>query len=322
MNRIVVFAALLAAAMSAQAGARDQPAVSAIRVQDQRLASIAESMLLANASLCRERMPLTGMVLHSSDQYRDDADGAFGAGEPVAISAVVPRSPAAEAGLRPDDGIAAIGGHPVTLPATNDSYLHEWAFETLASASPDIPISVTVRRHGEILVQELHPRQGCRSLVEVLGEDTLRARSDGRVIQVSYGLLQAGTDDEVAVALAHELAHSILEHRDRLLRAGVKKGFFGQWGANRRLNRQAEVEADRLSVHLLVNAGYDPGIAVAFWRSALGGRVGGGLFRSGIHPSPEERAEQLEEEIRLYLPLRAGPSRPRHLLRMRDQAMP
>ena len=112
---------------------------------------------------------------------------------------------------------------------------------------------------------------------------------------------------------AHELAHSILRHRDRLSAADVSKGLGGEFGRDRRLNREAEIEADRLSVHLLANAGLDPVSAPVFWRSPLGKRLGGGLFRSRVYPSPEARAQQLEGEIALYL-AGGAPSYPGHLL--------
>jgi predicted Zn-dependent protease len=114
------------------------------------------------------------------------------------------------------------------------------------------------------------------------------------------------------------MGHLVLEHRRRLEAAGVKKGFFGEFGKNRRLNRQVEVEADQIAAHLLANAGYDAAIAPAFWRSRLGRRAGGGLFRSGTYPSPEARARLIEQEIAASLSGRAGPSLAAHLLSRRD----
>ena len=49
-------------------------------------------------------------------------------------------------------------------------------------------------------------------------------------------------------------------------------------------------------MYLLRNAGYDPRIAVRFWREH-GGDVDGGLFRSRTHPSSAARAKALEAEI-------------------------
>ena len=79
-----------------------------------------------------------------------------------------------------------------------------------------------------------------------------------------------------------------------------------------------ELEADRIAVHLLANAGYDPAIAPAFWRTSLGRRAGGGLFRSSTYPSPEARAELAEREIAEFLAGRTGPSYPTHLISLRD----
>jgi predicted Zn-dependent protease len=94
-------------------------------------------------------------------------------------------------------------------------------------------------------------------------------------------------------------------------------GALGEFGRNQRLNRQIEVEADRISAHLLANAGYAPGTAPAFWRSRLGRRVGGGLQISATYPSAEARARLIEREIADYLGA-GGPSWPGHLLARRD----
>jgi predicted Zn-dependent protease len=114
------------------------------------------------------------------------------------------------------------------------------------------------------------------------------------------------------------MGHLVLEHRRRLSSAGVEKGFFGEFGRNQRLNRQVEVEADRIAAHLLANAGYDPAIAPQFWRSSLGRRASGGLLRSSTYPSAEARAELIEREIAEYLGGGAAPTWPGHLLARRE----
>lgn len=313
----------LALAVAAMAFAQQLPAqelgpVAQLNQQDVRLAAIAERLLGANRALCRQEMPLTGIVLHSRDQYRASlADAAFVNG-PVAVAGVVPGSPAATAAIGAGDGIAAIGGHRTAAMAREgEAPLRDTAFAVLAEQRP---VVVTVVRGGDERVLSLDAPTGCRALVEIRAADSLDARSDGRVIQVNYGLAQAATDDQLAVVFAHELGHLVLEHRRRLTEAGVEKGFFGEFGRNRRLNRQVEVEADLISVHLLANAGYDPAIAAAFWRSRLGRRAGGGILRSGTYPSARARAELVEREIAEHLAGRIGPSLPAHLMSRRDLA--
>lgn len=287
--------------------------------QDMRLAVIAERLLAANDSLCRESMPLTGIVLHSSDQYREGMAAEAFADGTIAIAAVVPNSPAATAALAPGDGVAAIGEiRTDTLRAEGEAPLRDSAFDLLAARSSDVPLFLTVMRDGEEMSVALRGVPGCRALVEIRARSSLAARSDGRVIQVDYGLAAAASDEQLAVIFAHELGHVVLEHRRRLAAAGVEKGFFGEFGRNQQLNRQVEVEADRISVHLLANAGYDPVIAPAFWRTSLGRRAGGGILHSRIYPSPEARARLLEREIMDYLPAGVAPTYPGHLLVRRD----
>lgn len=290
-----------------------------LNAQDLRLAQVGERLLEANRALCRHEMPLTGMVLHSRDQYNDRIAGDAFANGSVTVAVVVPGSPAEMAGIRAGDGLAAIGSRQVSqMTRTGDSPLRDTALGALADEAGRSPLSLTLSRGGSTRAVALDAPAGCRALVEIKAADSLEARSDGRVIQIDYGLAAAASDAELAVVFAHEMAHLVLEHRRRLEAAGVEKGFFGEFGKNQRLNRQVEVEADRMAVHLLANAGYDPAIAPAFWRSSLGRRAGGGLLRSSTYPSPEARATLIEREIADYLGGGSAPSYPGHLLSRRD----
>jgi hypothetical protein len=212
--------------------------------------------------------------------------------------------------------VTAIGDRPTAaMTRVDKAPLRDTAFAALADQSVERPLALALTRDGQQRLLSLNVPSGCRALVEIRAADGLNARTDGRVIQVNYGLAAAANDNELAVVFAHEMGHLVLEHRRRLEAAGVKKGFFGEFGKNRRLNRQVEVEADLISAHLLANAGYDPEIAPAFWRSRLGRRAGGGLFRSGTYPSPEARASQIEQEIAAHIRSGAGVA---HLLALRD----
>lgn len=294
-----------------------------LRQQDGRIQAIAEALLEGNVSLCRDLMALPGFVLHSRDQYGAAvAEDMFAPGADVAVAAVVSGSTADQAGLRRDDTVLAIDGSaPSDWPRQAEAPLRDGWIEVLDRTAAKVEWTVAARREGQELTYQLPTRPGCKALVEVLSVDEKTARSDGRVIQVSLGLARAASDGELAVILAHELAHDVLEHRKRLVAAGVSKGLLGELGRNQRLNRQAEVEADRLSVHLLANAALDPALAPAFWRSELGQDIGGGLLRNRIYPSPSSRAELLQREIADYLPLGAGPTHPGHLLSLRDAPM-
>jgi hypothetical protein len=312
----LVAVALMAAS---PAVAQETPAAGSLRAQDERLLRITEPILVHNLALCDRTMPRLGVALQSADQYAAGQDPGFAA--PVAFAVVLPQSVAAQAGIAPNDGLLSVNGQPVVKRAElQASPLRDSAFAAIAEHTIGEPLRLEVLSRGARREVVLQPPAECRILAEILANGGTTARSDGRVIQISRGLAARATDGEIAAIFAHELAHSILRHRDRLSAADVSKGFVGEFGRDRRLNREAEIEADRLSVHLLANAGLDPASAPAFWRSPLGKQIGGGLFRSRVYPSPEARAQQLEREIADYL-TGGPPSYPGHLLAQRGRAL-
>ncbi|WP_375399043.1 PDZ domain-containing protein [uncultured Sphingomonas sp.] len=299
------FAGAIAAAMMIVAPVHgqdaDQAQLVALRAMDLRLAVIAQRLVTANATLCRNLQPAPGLVLHAIDQYPDSARAAvraaFGFSAPVSVELVVPGSPAALA-MRAGDGIVAIDGHDVPPPlsgkptgATRDA-----ANALMQSASPDRPLTLTIVRDGQRRSVTISAMAGCRSAFEVLPGPALDASSDGSIVQIGSRLFERFGDDQIAVVVAHELSHTILRHRARLEAAGVRWGLLSEFGKNARLFRRTEDDADLLGMYLLRNAGYDPGIAVAFWRGP-GRALDGGFLRGGSHGSAAARAAAIAAEI-------------------------
>jgi hypothetical protein len=309
--------AILAFAAAGPALAVDN-SLGPLRAQDERLLRIAEPILARNVDLCDRTMPDLGVALQSADQYSAQARPPFAA--PVAFAAVLPGSAAAQAGIERDDGLVSVDGKEIAKrPDLLSSPLRDSAFALLADHSPGTPLVLGIVHAGQPREVTIPVRHECLALVEILAAKGNDARSDGRVIQIGYGLASRASDEQVATIFAHELAHSILHHRDRLSAADVNKGLLGEFGRNRRLNLQAEEEADRLSVHLLANAGIDPRAAAAFWRSKLGKQLSGGLFHDRMHLSAKDRAAMLESEVAKLG--RGAPSYPADLMALRNQPM-
>lgn len=290
-------AAMLLAATPAPAPPRaDMRAeLEVLRGHDARLAAIGWRLATANRALCRTLAPTPGWALHALGQYgpaaRDAARASFGFERPVAVELVVPGSPAAAAGVEAADSLAAVAGRalPDAIPSRKASSRDRDAAAALVAAQPaDAPLPVTLVRGGVSRDVTIPASPGCRGAFEVLAGDELSASSDGAVVQIGGRFLRDYRDEEIAVIVAHELAHTILDHRARLNAAGVKRGLLKEFGRNARLFRRTEDDADRLAVALLYNAGYDPASAAAFWREHAG--LDGGLFRSRTHGSTEARA--------------------------------
>src|SRR5688572_12918152 len=205
MNRsITLVFACAAMAFGQQSAAQSGGAMAALVAQDLRLAAIAERILGGNRDLCRQHMPLTGFVLHSRDQYGSDVAGnAFDNGR-VAVAGTIPGS-AASSVLVPGDGIAAIGQTRTdTLVAEDEEPLRDSAFDVIAGQPDGVPLTLAVVHDGREQAIPLDVPSGCRALVEIRATSGINARSDGRVIQVNYGLAAAASDDELAVVFAHE----------------------------------------------------------------------------------------------------------------------
>jgi hypothetical protein len=320
-------AVLLALALSlpAQLRARDaDPAidlVAALWAQDLRLATVAERIMAANAHLCRTTMPLTGMILHSADQYGTQTGEWFRHGS-IGILQVIPGSGAERAGIRQGDALLAIGAVQVNDLAHGNGYPQRDAvYQAIAVWPEGQALALTISHAGAGREVTLALPTGCRALVEVLADNGNTAHADGRVIQFSYALTTRLSDHALATAFAHELAHIALESRRRLSQAGVPAGIAREFGRYRRIARRAEVEADLLSVHLLANAGYDPQIAPQFWEGEAGRVLGNGLISSRIYPSHRSRAAMMRTEIAAHLAGIRLPSVASHLLAERDRPL-
>lgn len=274
----------------------------AIRQVDGRMATIAYRLTRANAGLCGSLAPTPGWALHSLGQYdpalRDQARKSFGFETPIAVEAVVAGSPAATAGIEAGDSIVSVDGRTLAdAPGRRASSAgRDAAIEAIAALPASRPLAVTLLRDGRTRSVSIAAAPGCRSAFEVLLGPGMTASADGRIVQIGVRFFERYSDDEVAVVVAHELSHNILRHAARLDAAGVKRGLLAEVGRNGRLFRLTEDQADILGAYLLRNAGYDPQIAVRFWRDH-GGDVDGGLFRSRTHPSSAARARALEAEI-------------------------
>lgn len=312
------------AAIALLAAPAPAPDFALLRAADLRLATIGHRLAVANRALCRDLAPRPGWAIHAIDQYapatRDAARAVFGFPSPVSVEAVVPGGAAARAGLAAGDGVLAIADAPVpSAGAGTSSATRDRALAMIAAQPAAVPLRLTIRRGDRTFAVTLPAAPGCRVAFDLADEDE-EAFSDGGSVRIGAGYMARWDDAAIAVLVAHELGHVILRHRARLTAAGVTVGAAAEFGRGRRLNRLAEDEADRLTPHLLRNAGYDPAIAVRFWREE-GPKADGGIFRSRVYRSAADRAARIAAEIAAMPAGAPIPYAPPALLAARDAAM-
>lgn len=176
------------------------------------------------------------------------AASSLGLDESARILTIVKGSPAALAGLKKGDVIKRINGKPIK-PGSDSAgtVMAEIANAGLGGLNLDVG--------GD------HPRHvrvdavaACEYQTEVVDSDKVNAYADGERIRITKGMMWFVEDDtDLAMVMAHELAHNIMGH------AGTFSGMFQD-----KISREAD--ADYVGLYIMARAGFKIEKAAGFWR--------------------------------------------------------
>lgn len=262
-----------------------------LREQNLRVASVAYRLSIANRAVCRGGLaPQPGFVPHSLEQYdptdREEAARSFDLALHVGVMDVVEGSPAQKAGLASGDSLLTVNGKDLDdVQAATDGQPRRAMVDRVQQ------ILLVEMRKGEVMVRVSRPEgvrdvrfiadMGCPSNVELVAGDEVNAWADGTRVMVSSAILSRSvTDDDLALVVAHEMAHNILRHSPRPAGTGAS---------------QAEEQADRLAVAMVAEASYDLSGAEEFLRRLTAPVAGVSL--AATHPQPDRRLALLRAEI-------------------------
>ncbi|HZF42367.1 MAG TPA: M48 family metallopeptidase [Sphingomonadaceae bacterium] len=284
-----------------------------MQASDLRVASIAYRLASSGESICPRKAALVGITLHEAAQYdsalRDQARQVMKLLNRVGVLAVAAGSPAEKAGLEAGDGLVSIAGRPVVAspPVARGVYKGvATAYAQLAQAAAAGDFDLVVEREGRTLRVTVTPTTGCVSQVQLLPSPRIGARADGLHLSVTTSLVDyVANDDELALVIAHEMAHNALGHRAQFEAQGVRRGLFGSYGANAAKVLEAERAADRLAYFLMARAGFDPRVALAFWPRLYAGPAGGHETIT-THPDQSMRINDAREAIAQITAARAA----------------
>lgn len=276
---------------------------AALQAMDARVATVFHRLVTANADLCAEPGRSAGWSLHAANQYGQEmrpvviATGDLQGDLPVVL-AVVPGGPAERAGLTAGDVILSVNGSALSVGNPNAVESWDGVARNLslidAALADDGSLMLEISRGGAVRTLALTGDPACPYSVQLDVSDELNARANGTGVFISTALAGfAAGDDELALILAHELAHNILKHRERFDREAPARRVFGNLAVAPSSLAAAERDADRWGLYLMARAGFDEGVAAPFWR-----RFGEANWRvrwaQWGHPSAEVRARQLE----------------------------
>ncbi len=143
----------------------------------------------------------------------------------------------------------------------------------------------------------------------------------GGQVFITYGMYKRlENEDQLAGVLGHEIAHVVGRHSaERIAKQSLTQGIIngvlvGSDGGgaaqaaamignmiNMKYGREDELESDKLGVHFMIDAGYDPQQMLGVMRILKSLSAGNRTpeFQS-THPDPENRMEEIKRTIREY----------------------
>ena len=284
----------------------DAAAYHALVEQDLRLASVGYRLASANAPYCDRKERNPGWVIHDVAQYPDQAvaRAAFGFQTPIEIAAIVKDGPADRADANSGDGFVSVNNATLDWPAmpvgkTGYERIAKFKQMLAEKLAENASLAVKLSRKGADVNLMLAAPLICVSEFQIDTADGLDAGADGQIVRITYSMMRYASDDaELAAVVAHELSHNLLRHREKLNAKGVDRGLGRLFGKSRKAILATEIEADRLSVWLMRNAGYDPKAALTFW-GRYGRQYGQGIFTEGTHLRWQKRVALMQAEIDL-----------------------
>ena len=298
-----------------------------------RLVAVGHRVAVAARGECGDRVkPWVGAFGANRSAFTQDywrVAQARGIGAAFKIISVVPGSPADAAGLWPGDIILEVAGRRI---AADGPALAQIVNLLKASGGQPGGTEFVVLRDGWELVKFVTPVRGCDFAVNRLEGQQVTASADADIISVHQSLLRyVRNEHELAMIMAHELSHNVLDHRGSKLQnavVGTAVGFafdvlFGMAGVDTEAefskagmragataySQEFEAEADYMALYMLARAGYDVAAASNIFRR-LASANPRNIDYAGGHPTTAYRVQaltqvgaEIEHKRRAGLPL-------------------
>lgn len=260
-------------AVALEADQLSEASFTAMLARERRMIEISDRLRRAGVDMCGEEIaPILGLqVLRALElpwAYLNPAIRLYGVGADESVAWVAPGSAAERAGLAPRDVIKSVDGGAIT---------GEVDLNDRRAAPGASSLRFAIERAGAPRTIEVPYEPGC-SVQPMLGLSTENnaLSTEHRVIVFSETIRDAGSDDEIAAIVGHELGHVVLGHR--------------------KARAASEAEADYFALYLLARAGFDPAAAAEAWRRRAR-TMPESLIGWGSHPSAPERALAAEHAL-------------------------
>jgi hypothetical protein len=239
-------------------------------------------------------------------------------GSRVSIIDIVKNSPADKAGLVLGDVILEVEGF--IFPEGKN------ALKKISKHFKDIeekPVKrIKIDRKGEILTFDINQKKICNYPIIFTQDKIVNAYADGKSIIMTQGMVDYARDDnEIAMVIAHELAHNDRGHLDAKKKNTLIMGSIGfildlmtiyysggtaggnaenteMWSkiGSQAYSVEFEKDADYGGVYYAYRAGYDISKVKNFWER-IGSENPKQIAISSTHPATAERYLQIDKTV-------------------------
>jgi beta-barrel assembly-enhancing protease len=292
----------------------EQDALNALVQHQERLYRVSAPLLVNNADLCRgSARNLLGFTAKNKYSYSADfinaAQNALGLNERLQVMGVLAGSGAARAGVRRGDILLSVEDKP--LPeGENAERQAATVLAPLVTGRSSVKLVVVRNNANTTLTVPL--TYACAFGIELGNSDNVIAYADGHRALVTRGMMNAvQSDEELAYVLAKELAHNALSHASRQRMSATLGGIIdnlvrirpdmstmvGMAGV-RPMPQDLDAMADKLSLYMLVRAGYKIDAAVPFWKR-MAAQYPAAMLNgyTALHPATDYRIAAMEKAI-------------------------
>ncbi len=284
-------------------------------LRQERVYRIAAPLIIKNAVLCRtQARPLLGFTAKNQYSYPPElavaARQSLGLDERLQIMQILDGSGAMRAGLKRGDILQTI--QDLNIPTGPQAEP-----ETARMLSPILKnlsdLNITVIRQNQPITVNVPLTLACAFAIDVGNAQQVNAYADGRRILLTRGLLDSFTNDEdVAVVIAREIAHNVLQHAKQLQQMATLSMVIDnlllfkpdQIAANssngiKITPEKMDQEADRLALFMLTRAGYDPAnFSRVLQKLAQNPNSSQALTYSTLHPWTDGRQSVIQATLK------------------------
>ncbi len=276
-----------------------------------RLAEIAHPLLIHNVNKCGKRTRYSaGIFLHKISEYPkpqlEAAKQIYGSDDQLKVLHVL-NTGASSKKLLAGDQILRINKHPA--PDTSEAAIDLLKNEMQSAQA----LKLKVMRNKQELEIAIQPNHLCDYPIQLSQSDAVNGYADGAQIIITSGLMRfAGKDNQLALIIAHELAHNTLHHIPQRLSntalgglidiilntSGIPSPFVAAGLGANLYSQSYETEADLEGLELMYSAGFELDGIDLFWRDMA--MIHPAIIthnQSISHPTTVERAIRIRKKI-------------------------